>query len=114
MSQVSNTTIPLSNQLRQHWIVAVSALLALLATAAVVLVLAIDGGSADTSAQGVQHAARADGGPEESAVAASIGARPIQRPDESATAAAVGSGREPAPTVDRPDESRVAASIYTH
>jgi hypothetical protein len=52
--------------------IGVSALLALLATAAVVLVLAIDGGSSDSVAQKAQPALRSDGGPDESAVANSI------------------------------------------
>jgi hypothetical protein len=75
MSQVNNATIPLRDQIRGHWVVALSALLALAATVAVLLVLVIDGGSTSAPvSQTSQSAARADGGPEESAVAASVGA----------------------------------------
>ena len=45
MSQVTSPTLSTRSQLRVHWVAALSALLALLATAAVVLVLAIDSGS---------------------------------------------------------------------
>jgi DedD protein len=119
MSQVSHTAIPLTNQIRNHWIVAVSALLALVVTAAVVLVLAIDGESIDATAPVAQSShptARADGGPDESRIAASIGsaseaAPPAMRPDESKVAASIGSASEAAPPAMRPDESKVAASI---
>ena len=97
MSQVSHTAIPLSDQVRNHWIVAPSALLALVATIAVVLAVAIDGGSTMPSApvaQSSHQVARSDGGPDESKVAASIG-----------------SAGESAPLASRPDESKVAASI---
>jgi len=98
MSQVSHTAIPLSDQIRNHWIVALSALLALVATIAVVLALAIDGGSTKASApvaQSSHQVARSDGGPDESKVAASIGS----------------ASDESAPSASRPDESKVAASI---
>jgi hypothetical protein len=115
MSQVPHEAIPLTNQIRNHWIVALSALLALMATVAVVLVLAIDGGSTPASApvaQGSQPAARSYGGPDESAVAAAVGSRPTTlRPDESKIAASIGSASEPAPLAGRPDESKVAAAI---
>lgn len=119
MSQVSHTAIPLTNQIRNHWVVALSALLALLATIAVVLALAIDGGSTKVSApvaQSSHEAARTDGGPDESAVAAAIGsprggAAFASRPDESKVAAALGSATGSAPPASRPDESKVAASI---
>jgi hypothetical protein len=114
MSQVPHTAIPLTNQIRNHWIVALSALLALLATAAVVLALAIDGGSMKASApvaQSSHQAARSDGGPAESAVAAAVGSRTSAAPDESKIAASIGSASEPAPPASRPDETKVAASI---
>jgi hypothetical protein len=119
MSQVSHAAIPLTNQIRNHWIVALSALLALLVTAAVVLVLAIDGGSSDATAPVAQSShptARSDGGPDESKVAASIGSAseavpPAMRPDESKVAASIGSASEAAPRANRPDESKIAASI---
>jgi len=73
MSQVTSPTTTLRSQVRAHRIVGVSALVALLATAAIVLVLALDGGTSDESsaAQSAQPALRTDGGLEESAVAAS-------------------------------------------
>jgi hypothetical protein len=119
MSQVSPTAIPLTDQIRNHWIVALSALLALLATIAVVLALAIDGGSTKVSApvaESSQQAVRSDGGPDESKIAASIGSAggsaPLaSRPDESNVAASIGSASESAPLASRPDESKVAASI---
>jgi hypothetical protein len=97
MSQVTGST-PLRDQIRAHWVIGISALLALLATAAVVLVLAVDGGSPDTSstAHKSQPAARSDGGPEESAVADVVGTKGAS------------------PTAGRPDESRIAASIAGH
>jgi hypothetical protein len=98
MSQVTHPTTSLRSQVRAHWIVGISALLALLATAAVALVLAIDGGSSDTSsvAQTSQPAVRSDGGPDETAVAGFVGTR----------------GGSPA--AGRPDESRIAASVAGH
>src|SRR5215204_632091 len=94
MSQVTQPAISVHDQIRAHWVVALSALLALLAAGAVALVLAIDSGPSTTSASVAerQPAVRTDGGPDESAVAASIGSRPSGRPDESTVAAAI-SGR---------------------
>jgi hypothetical protein len=95
MSQVAHPTTSLRSQLRAHWVVGISALLALLATAAVVLVLAIDDDSSGTSsvAEKLQPALRTDGGPDESAIAGAIGGRT---------------------SAGRPDESRIAASISGH
>ena len=114
MSQVQDTAIPFTTQIRNHWIVALSALLALLATGAVVLALAIDGGSTTASAPVAQssHAAvRSDGGPDESAVAARVGSRPIAGPDESRVAASISSASEPSAAAGRPDESKIATYI---
>ena len=141
MSQVSQATIPLTTQVRRPrralWL---GALLGLAAIATVVLVLALQGDSPETAGTAdvkVQPSARADGGPEESAVAASIG-RPtpevLTRPDESRIAAAIGGSNSPSSTGaskaaadtgwrssyqpvppsktnNRPDESRIAAAI---
>ena len=106
MSQFTHPTIPLSSQLRSHRVAGLAALLALLATTAVVLVLAIDGGSAtDGSVAGPsQPALRSDGGPDESAVAASVGSRPSAGPSESRIAPSVGGAA-------RPDESTVAGAL---
>jgi hypothetical protein len=98
MSHVSNTTtIPVTQQIRTHWVVALSALLALLATAAVVLVLVIDGGSSPTggsvaesvgshpsgAAPPVLPRAVPDNPAYDAAVAEAIGARTSAGPDES-------------------------------
>jgi hypothetical protein len=127
MSQLTQP-ISVKEQLRAHWVLALSALLALAATAAVVLVLAIEGGSSETTtvAQRSQPAVRADGGLDESAVAASVGSRMSPAPSESTIAAAVAgsvpssywesaeprSSYQPAPAeASSPDESRIAASV---
>ena len=128
MSQLTQP-ISVKEQLRAHWLLALSALLALAATAAVVLVMAIEGGSSDTStgAQQSQPAVRSDGGPNESAVAASVGSRISPATSESTIAAAVAgsvpsgywesaeprSSYEPAPAegTGGPDESSIAASV---
>ena len=96
MSQVVSPAAALKSQARHHWAIALSALMALLATTAVVVVLAIDGGSSESVAQNAQPALRADGGPEESAVAASVG---NAQPDGSRAYVS---------------ESRVAAAIAGH
>jgi hypothetical protein len=112
MSHLAHTNA-IRSQVRQHWILAASALFALLATTAVVLVLAIDSDSVATSATNStgSPAVRTDGGPSESAVAASVGSRPSAGPDESRTAAAVGAASERRD--DGPSESRVAATVGT-
>ena len=127
MSQLTHP-ISVRDQLGSHWVLALSALLALLATAAVVLVLAIDGGSSDTStvAEQLQPALRSDGGPDESTVAASVGSRISPAPSESTSAAAVArptggywesadprSSYQPAPAegAGGPDESSIATSV---
>jgi hypothetical protein len=123
MSQVTSPALSVRNPLRAHWVAALSALLALLATAAVVLVLAIDGGSSgigNSVGERQQPALRADGGPEETAVAAAVGSQPAPsaRPDESVVAASIGraapASRTAPPGQDfsgRPDESTVAAAV---
>jgi hypothetical protein len=75
MSQATQS-IPLKHQLSAHRVLAVSALLALLATAAVVLVLTIDGGSTHTRAaagQSTHPRVLWNGRPAESRIAAAIG-----------------------------------------
>jgi hypothetical protein len=130
-SVMSQLTQPISvrEQLRAHWVLALSALLALAATVAVVLVLAIEGGSSETTtaAQRSQPAVRSDGGPNESAVAVSVGSRMSPAPSESTIAAAVAgsvpggywesvdprSSYQPAPAEGTGglDESSIAASV---
>jgi hypothetical protein len=123
MSHVGNPTLSTRSQLRAHWIVAVSALLALVAAVAVTLVLVIDDQpSTATSTVAKPHAAlRSDGGPNESAVAASIAAQPIASPDESNVAASIGGPRmlpsgpdDSAIAASGPDESAVAAAVTGH
>jgi hypothetical protein len=109
MSQVHHPYLTARNSFRAHRIAVLSALLALIATTAVVLVLAIDRGSSGSVAVSSQPALRTDGGPSESAVAASVGSQPSTGPDESTVAASVG-GATP-PTSSGPDESTVAASV---
>ena len=113
MSQVGHAPLATRSQLRAHRVAALSALIALLATAAVVLVLAIDGGSSGTGTSvgaRQQPALRVDGGPDEAAVAATVGsqAAPSAGPDEAAVAATVGS--QAAPSAG-PDESDVASAV---
>jgi hypothetical protein len=111
MSHAAHPSPQLRATLAAHRVALLAALLALLATAAVVLVLAVDSDPASTPAvDQPQPAARVDGGPEESSVAASVGTRPVAvGPDESTVAAAVASGRET--PAARPDESSAAAAI---
>ena len=114
MSHVGHPTLSTRSQLRAHWIAAVSALAALLAAIAVVLVLTIDDGASTSTSRTAapQAAIRSDGGPNESAVAASIAPRPNLSPNEAATAALVGQGAGPyQPASPGPDESAVAASV---
>jgi hypothetical protein len=96
MSQVTHPRIPVSQQVRAHKAAVIAALLALGATIAVVLVLAIGQDSTSTVesvAPGAQQSLRPDGGPEESGIAASVGSRSgATGPDESRTAASI-SGR---------------------
>lgn len=113
MAHLTHPVAPLGARIRAHRLIVLTAVLALVATAAVVLVLAIGGGSSTGSiADRPQSAERSDGGPEETGVAAAIGSQPTAAaPDESKIAAAIGFGREPATTATRADESAVAAAI---
>lgn len=113
MSHLSYPNAPLSERIRAHRLLTLATLLALLATAAIVLAIAIDQNPSTTSTVDRHQAAiRADGGPEETGVAAAIAEQAIvAAPDESEIASAIGSGRESAPSARRPDESAVAAAI---
>jgi hypothetical protein len=110
MSHVGHPALSTRSQLRAHWIVALSALVALVAATVVVLVLMIDDGASTASGRTAapQAAIRSDGGPNESAVAASIAPRPAPIPSESTIAATVGSASTPS---SGPDEAATAASI---
>ena len=96
MSQFTQPRITIGQHVRAHRAAVLAALLALAATVALVLVLAIgqeSGTATESVAPGAQEALRPDGGPEESGVAASVGSRSSSTgPDESRTAAAI-SGR---------------------
>ena len=95
MSQVTHPRISLPTQLPRRSAALLTGLLALVAAAAVVLALALGGASSeDVSSVGAQAqpTLRADGGPEESGVAATLGSLPSGGPDESSTAASI-SGR---------------------
>jgi hypothetical protein len=71
-----------------------------------------DRSPASSTANAPRAAVRADGGREESGVAAATGSQPSEVVlDESKIAAAIGSGREPAPAATRLDESAVATAI---
>jgi hypothetical protein len=110
---MSQVTHPRVQQLRAQGLIALAAVLALLATTAVVLALTLGGNSSTSSiSERAQPAVRADGGPEETGVAAAIGSQPtLAAPNESKIAAAVGSGRKPTSNQAPPDESAVAAAI---
>ena len=117
MSQATQS-LSLKHQLSAHRALAVSALLALLATAAVVLALTIDVGTTQTSAPaGLSSHPRylSNGVLAESAVPAiapSIGSASepttAARPDESAVAASIGSAGDASPKVG---EIKVSPSI---
>jgi hypothetical protein len=113
MSHVSHPSISIRTQLRARQVAWFAAILALLATATIVLVLAIDGDDTGTSSVATQSqpAVRSDGGPNESAVAASVGSVPSTGSSESTVAASIGGGRTQ--PLGGPDESNVAASLST-
>jgi hypothetical protein len=111
MSHVGHSTLSTRSQLRAQWIVAISALVALVAATAVALVLFV-GDSGTTASKSIakpQAAIRSDGGTNESAVAASVGTQPSPVPDEAAIAASI--RRTAGPSQYGPDESTVAGSI---
>jgi hypothetical protein len=117
MSQVTNATLSTRSQLRAHRVAALSALIALLATAAIVLVLAIDGGSSGTvTSAGArqQPALRVDGGPDEAAVAATVGSHAATGAGPEETAVGMSISRvAPVPQyrTGGPDESAVASAV---
>ena len=108
MSQVTQSTSPL-NQTPHKRAVLLGALVA--AVAAIVLAFALAAASSDDPqhvSDQSQPALRADGGPDESVVAAAAWSRPAARPDESRIASSI---RSTDAFSSRPDESRIAASI---
>ena len=110
MSQATQS-LPLRHQLSAHRVLAVSALLALLATVAVLLVVTTDGGSTQTSAaagQGIHPRTYWNGRPIESQVPTPAAAQTSTGPDESGIAASIGSAREASPKVG---EIKVSPSI---
>ena len=103
MSQLSYPSARLT-RIREHRRLALAALLALVATAAAVLALAIgQGQSTNSTVDQHQAAIRADGGPEETGVAAAVaGQSMVAGPDESKIASAIGSGGGSVPIAARP------------
>jgi hypothetical protein len=95
-----------ATQLRSHRAAVIAALLALLATVAVVLALTIGSGSTTTGTVAPQSAVS---GPSESHIAAAVGSRVSPPPDESSIASSVASGT-PKPSTG-PDESHIASSL---
>ena len=111
MSQFSHPTQTIRSQVQAHKAAWLAALLTLVATGAVVLIVAIsDSPTASDAPLSPQPALRTDGGPDESGVAASVGSRPSTGSSESSVAAAVGGGGVERAT-GGPDESSVAASL---
>ena len=120
---LSHALAPVGGQLRAHRLIALGALVALMATTAVVLVLAIGANpSTDPSADRSQPALRADGGPEETGVAATIAPGPRRRSTRQEQghrgrdvpgSGPQGARRGPAGRAE-PDESTVAAAISGH
>jgi hypothetical protein len=98
MSQFTHTRTPLGAVIRSHSTAVIAALIALVATTAVVLVLAVgDDSSTSPAPASVVPAAesvRPDGGPEESNIASAVGgsSSSYSHPDEAAVADAI-SGR---------------------
>jgi len=94
-------------------------MIAVVGLAAAVVVLALDNDpdvslspAAEVSAPNPSGAARTDGGPEESAVAATLGTQAATAgPDESHIAAAVGSAGDELTPTGGPDETVVAGAI---
>jgi hypothetical protein len=109
---MSHLTHPIAaTQLRSHRAAVLAALLALLATVAVVLALTIGAGS--TTDKVASHPVAS--GPSESHVAAAVGSRVTPPPDESSIASSI-SGNTPV-SGNTPqqwgghDESRIASSL---
>ena len=91
MSQFSHHGVSLPIHVSRRSIL-LGAMLALVATGAVVLIVALgDTSSTDSTSAGAESrpGLRPGGGPEESGVAASVGSRPSSGPSESATAASL-------------------------
>ena len=109
MSQFSHPTSSIRTQVQAHRMVWFGAVLALLATAAVVMILAIDNDTSTSSVAEPVTPARASDGYATAASSRSIAGQEV-RPSESRIAASVGGAGEVRPT-GGPDESSVAASL---
>ena len=91
MAQLSHPVAPLT-RMREHRLLALAALLAVLVTTAFVLALTIRQGESTSTIEPHQAAVRADGGPEEAGVATAIAGESggsTSRPEESDVAAAI-------------------------
>jgi hypothetical protein len=95
MSPPTHTASPQVARRSSHGGIALSALLAVLALAVVVLVLSLGDAARTEATAGLSlPALRSDGGPEESRVAAALGARrAVRAPDESRIGAAIARAR---------------------
>jgi hypothetical protein len=120
MSKAISTQHPavvLRSQYRQVRSLLAVAMIAVVGLAAAVVILATNDGSttqlgsaSQVISQNPADAARSDGGPEESAVAASVGTQPtVAGHDESRVAAAIGTADDRA--TGGPDESIVAGAV---
>jgi hypothetical protein len=111
-------SVVLRSRYRQLRALLALAMIAVVGLTAAVVVLAIENDSGtpvdlatQVSTPSPASAARSDGGPEESTLAATVGTQPAATgPDESNTAAAIGSTDAPT-TTGGPDESNTAAAI---
>jgi hypothetical protein len=104
-------SLTIRRQLSAHRIIALSALLALLVTAAVVLVPTIDAGSTRTSAPAAQTTHPRvlwNGRPDGTRAVGSVSSRPSPSPDESSIAATIASGAAPKGTGDDAQSRRWA------
>lgn len=104
---------------RQLGALLVVAMIAVIGLTVAVVVLALDSDpdvslspAAEVSAPSTAGAARTDGGPEESAVAAALATHATTTgPDESAIAATIGTADDGSARTGGPDESAVASAI---
>jgi hypothetical protein len=109
--------VVLRSHYRQLRLLFAVAMIAVVGLTAAVVILAIDddstpqlGSASQVISQNPADAARSDGGPEESAVAASVGTQPtVAGPDESSVAATIGTADDRA--TGGPDESIVAGAV---
>ena len=106
----STVTAPVKSRNRARSSLALGAIAALLAAVSLALATGLADDPPATGGAAVQQSVvRADGGPDESAVAAAIGQRSSAGPDETRVAASI--AHDSAQSAARPDEARIAAAI---